>query len=622
MLQDIRENAQGTIAKIIITLLIVSLSIWGMDAIIGGFSGEPEVATVNGEPITEREFNRLVQIESQRQLSQMEEPDPSLLDEDSIRRQVLDNLIQDRILTQDAANQGMTLTDADVDALITQMPEFQVDGTFNRDQFMMVVRNLGMGVAEFREFLRKQYVVGQIRSGLAGSGFVAQAAAQQLMSLQNQTRSFRVASIPATAVADTVAVTDEDVQAYYDANGDEFMQPESIDAQYVALSLESLADPDSVSEEEVAALYEKRAEELAAEERRTAHILISGVDDVDATVAEVQEKLAAGEDFAALAETYSADVASAKNGGDLGFAGRGVFADAYEAAMFELAPGEVSEPVQTSFGTHIIKLLDVRDSEVPALAELEADLRRELAVRKADEAYAEARSELADIAYSANDLNEPAEALGLEIREREGVTRDGGMAPFDHAGLVRQLYFEDALKDGYNTEVIDVGDNVSVVARVKAHHPARQLPLEEVAAQIRTRLEAEKTREALAERATQLIEELESGQSLADIEGITELGIEWQSFDEQPRNTQSVHPAVVGEAFSLGRPAAEDAVYGFASTGGAVAVIALDSVHEGEVDQEGPQFQQIDDFLATLQGQREYTAYQQYLREQAEVDRL
>ena len=102
MLQDIRDNAQSTIAKVIVGLLIISLSIWGMDAIIGGFTGEPEVATVNGQDITEREFLRTVQMESQQRLMQMENPDQSLLDEDQIRRDVLDALIREAVLTQDA----------------------------------------------------------------------------------------------------------------------------------------------------------------------------------------------------------------------------------------------------------------------------------------------------------------------------------------------------------------------------------------------------------------------------------------------------------------------------------------------------------------------------------------
>ncbi len=616
MLQDIRENAQGTIAKIIIGLLIVSLSIWGMDAIIGGFSGEPEVATVNGVDITEREFLRLVQLESQRRLSQMEAPDPSLLNEDQIRKDVLESLIQESVLTQDAANQGLALSDADIDALITRMPQFQVDGKFNRDRFVATVRNMGMGVGEFREAMRKQYVINQIRAGIVQSGISTRENASLLMQIQNQTRDFRVLTIPASAVADQVDVTDAEITAFYEQNAGSFQQPEQVDATYIALSPGSLADSIEVTDEELQAYYEERADDLAREERRASNILIEDGGNSAEIMATIQERLAAGESFAALAEEYSIDTVSAQEGGDLGYAGRGVYDKAFEEALFGLEEGGVSGPVETSFGVHLIKLEDVRRSEVPPLAELEEQLRNELARDKAQKRFAEVRSQLADSAYAADDLAGPAEELGLEVREISGITRDGGPAPFDHAGLVRQLYSDDVLNGGYNTELIDVGDNLSVVARVREHREAQQLPLAEVRDQIRERLVAQETREALAERADAIIASLEQGAPAADIEAL-----QWQSYEAQGRNAGGIAPAVMQTAFSLPRPNEGAASYGSTVSADQAVVVALDAVNAGDVNRDGQEFEQLRQFLASLEGQREYTAYQQYLRDQAEIER-
>src|SRR5690554_6542168 len=377
MLQDIRENSQGTIAKIIIGLLVVSLSIWGMDAIVGGFSGEPEVATVNGEDITERDFLRVVQLESQRRLAAMERPDPALLNEDQIRKDVLDSLIQEQVLIQDADAQGLALSDTDIDSLITQMPQFQVDGQFNRDRFVATVRNLGMGVAEFRESLRKNYVVNQIRAAIAQTGLAVPAQAEQLLAIQNQTRDFRVLTLDGSSVQDQVDVTEADVQAYYDENRDQFRQPEQVDAAYITLSQGALAESLEIAEDELRAYYEERAEEYAREERRAAHILVEAGDDGQETLATIQQRLADGESFADLAEEYSVDTVSAQEGGDLGFAGRGVYDEAFEEALFALEEGEVSGPVETSFGLHLIKLEEVRRSDVPAFDELREELRSE-----------------------------------------------------------------------------------------------------------------------------------------------------------------------------------------------------------------------------------------------------
>lgn len=616
MLQDIRDNAQSTIAKVIVGLLIISLSIWGMDAIIGGFTGEPEVATVNGQDITEREFLRTVQMESQQRLMQMENPDQSLLDEDQIRRDVLDALIREAVLTQDAQSQGLELTDADIDSLITQMPQFQVDGQFNRDRFVATVRNLGMGVAEFRESMRKNYVVNQIRAAIAQTGVVAPENAAHLLAIQNQTRDFRVLTLDGSSVQDKVDVTEADVQAYYDENRDQFRQPEQVDAAYITLSQGALAESIEVAEDQVRAYYEERAEQYAREERRAAHILVEAGDEGQETLATIQQRLEDGESFAVLAEEYSVDTVSAQEGGDLGFAGRGVYDEAFEDALFGLEEGEVSGPVETSFGLHLIKLEEVRRSDVPAFDELREDLRLELARTKASERFAEVRSQLADAAYAADDLAGPAEELGLEIRVVEGVSRDGGAAPFDHAGLVRQLFSEDVLEGGYNTELIDVGDNVSVVARVREYHEPRQLELADVEPEIRRILERTETREALAARVDELVAQLESGTS-AD-----ELGAgEWQQFEDQGRSVSGLSPRVVQEVFSMARPDGDSPTVGRAVTADQAAVIVLTGVNEGEVDQEGAEYQQLMRFLAQLEGQREYTAYQQYLRNTAEVER-
>lgn len=614
MLQDIRENAQGTIAKIIIGVLIVSLSIWGMDAIIGGFTGEPEVATVNGEDIPEREFLRVVQLESQRQLSRMETPDPSLLNEDQIRKDVLDSLIQQQVLIQDARSQGLELSDADIDALITRMPQFQVDGQFNRDRFVATVRNMGMGVAEFREAIRKQYVVNQIRAGIIQSAVVADENAAQLLKIQNQTRTFRVLDIPASAVSDKVSITDADIEEFYQQNKDAFKQPEQVDAAYITLSLGALAENIDISDKELKAYYEQRAADLASEERRASHILIEEGSKADETIAEIQKRLKAGESFADLAREYSIDTVSAKEGGDLGYAGRGIYDPAFEKALFALEEDEVSKPVRTSFGVHLIRLEDIRKSEVPPLAEIEDQLRRELARDKANERFAEIRTQLADSAYAADDLAGPAKELGLEVREAKGITREGGPAPFDHDGLVRQLFSEDVLNGGYNTELIDVGDSVSVVARVREHREAKQLPLAEVRDDIRAELEQRKTREALAERADAIIAKLEAGESV-------ESGGEWVSYDSLARNSSKVGPAVMQQAFSLPRPADDKATYGKTVSASSASVIALESVNDGEVAEDSKELDQLRQFLASLEGQQEYAAYQRFLRNRAEVER-
>ena len=614
MLQDIRDNAQSTIAKVIVGLLIISLSIWGMDAIIGGFTGEPEVATVNGNDITEREFLRTVQLETQQRLMRMENPDPSMVDEDQVRQDVLEALIQEAVLTQDAQNQGLGLSDADIDALIRQMPQFQVDGKYSPERFAATVRSVGMGVAEFRASMRKNYVTNQIRAAIAQTGLVAPENAAQLLAMQNQTRNFRVLALSADDVADRVSVSDEEVASYYQENKAQFQEPEQVDAAYITLSQGALAATIDVSDDEVRSRYNEHAEQYAREERKAAHILVEAGAEANETITTIQQRLEAGESFAELAAEYSVDTVSAREGGDLGYAGRGVYDQAFEEALFALEKGEVSGPVETSFGIHLIQLADVRRSDVPTFEELADQLRQELAREQAAERFAEVRAQLADAAYAADDLAGPASELGLEVREVDGVARTGGTAPFDHAGLVRQVFSEDVLKGGYNTELIDVGDNVSVVARVRTYHEPRQLELADVKEDIRATLTARATREALQAKADELVAVIESGDE-------PEQG-RWQSFEEQGRGAAgALSPFVLQKAFAMARPEGGQPSVDAVVDQREAAVIVLEGVNEGDVDRDGAEFQQVSQFLMQLEGQREYMAYQQYLRNTAEVDR-
>lgn len=615
MLQDIRNNAQGTIAKVIIGVLIVSLSIWGMDAIVGGFRGEPSVATVNGDDITEREFLRYVQIETQRRLAQMENPDPSLLDEDRIRREVLESLIQEQVMIQDAVGQGFELSDEGVDMLITRMSQFQMDGRFSQEMFLATVRNLGMGVNEYREAIRRSYLVNQIANGVVGSTLVPMDTARQLMGIQEQTRTFETYTLDASLVTDEVAVSEADVEEWYNANQNRFVRPETVDVDYLVLSMAELAETMEISEADIRAVYEQRVSELEAEEeRRTAHILIPPGDEAEALLEEARSRLEAGEEFASVASDLSVDVLTAPEGGDLGFLGRNALDPAYEEVMYSLEVGEYSEPVESRFGYHIIKLLDIRAQEAPGFEELRAELRDEMAANRAADEFARERTRLADLAFSEDNLEYPAEQLGLEVRSMDGITREGGADPFSHPGLVRQLFSRDVLEDDFNSEVIDVGNNRSVVARVRQHVPENLQPLEEVADNIREHLVAQKTLEALEERAQALIGEVQSGAITTDDEG-------WTRYTDIDRSQPVAAGEVRRQAFALPRPEDGERSFGTALVEGDLVVVALMSVTDGEVDPESPELRQLREFLVSLSSQQEYQAYQQQLREEAEVTR-
>lgn len=623
MLQDIRDNSQSTIAKIIVVAVIVSLSLFGVDAIVGGFGGEPSVATVNDTEITEREFQRSVQMRRQQVLQEMDRPDPSLLNEGQINREVLNSLIDRSLLYQDAEKRGLDLTDAEVDQLITSMPAFQVDGQFSQERFMSVVRNQGMGIQEFRNALRRDYMIRQVELVISAGAFVNRSTAKELLALQQQRRDIATLTLDESLVAEQVSVSDEEVASYYANNSAEFMRPETVDVAWIELDRDAMKDEVEVPEEEIRTLYQQRIETIAAQqERKAAHILLmpeSGNDVAAERVAEVEAALEE-EDFASVAERLSDDPGSAASGGDLGFATQESFEQAFSEALFGIqSAGEVVGPIKTSFGVHFIKLLETRTQDKPDYQALRDNLRDELATTRASELYNQRSDRLADISFSAFDLKEPAAEVDAEIKTMEGITREDNPAPFDHAGLIRQLFAEDVLEDGNNTELVEVADGRSIVARVREHHPQQKLPLEEVAADISERLRNEKINAALNQQAAQWLAELEQG---AEPEAIAEkAGGQWVSHEKVGRQSVDVPAPVLEVAYRLPRPEG-GATFGRAEIESGVALIQLNNVETPEIDDAEEALDSVENFLARQQGAQATQLYLESLRNEAEIEQL
>ena len=362
MLQNIRDNSQGWIAKTIIGIIVMLLALTGFDAIFNAASNSRNAAEVNGEEISLDELNQAMNMQ-RRQLAQQlgGNFDPSMLDDKLVRESSLRALIDRALLLQGARDADFAFSEAALDQLILQTPEFAVDGVFNAARFDQVIQQMGYTRLQFRELLKQEMLIGQLRAGISGSGFVTDEQIEAFARLEQQTRDFATITVPAETAA--VDVSNDEAREYYEKNADSFRSPEQVVLEYLELNKESFFDQVEVSEEDIKDLYQQRIANLA-EQRRAAHILIEteGSDDATAKekIDEVAKRLASGEDFSALAKELSQDPGSANEGGDLGFAGPGVYDPAFEEALYGLEEGQVSAPVRSDFGWHLIKLLSSR----------------------------------------------------------------------------------------------------------------------------------------------------------------------------------------------------------------------------------------------------------------------
>ena len=621
MLQNIRDNSQGWIAKTIIGIIVALMAFTGIEAIFQASTNtKQDVAKVNGEAITQTELSQAVDMQRRQLMQQLgKDFDASLLDEKLLRDAALKGLIDRKLLLQGAADSKFGFSEAALDQVILQTPEFQVDGKFSAERFDQVIRQLGYSRLQFRQMMTQEMLIEQIRNGIGASAFVTDAQVLAFARLEKQTRDFATVNIKANPAA--VKLTDDEVKAYYDQHAKEFMTPDQVVIDYLELKKSSFFDQVTVKDDELQAAYEKETANLS-EQRRAAHILIEVNDKVTdaqakAKIEEVQARLAKGEQFEALAKEFSQDPGSASNGGDLGFAGPGVYDPDFEAALYALNKDQVSAPVRSTFGWHLIKLLGVEAPEVPSFASLKGKLTHELKNQQVEQRFVEATKQLEDAAFEASDLAQPASDLKLTVHTSAPFGREGGEGVAANRAVVTAAFSPEVLDEGANSTAIELDPETIIVLRAKEHLKPTQLPLESVSAAIRTQMTKERASAAAKTHADELIASLRDGKTPLNqpIDGQA-----WKVTAAATRSQEAIDPVVLQALFRMPKPAAKDKPTFTTVTlaDGSLVIVRLNSVNEAAApsDDEKAQYRR---FLASRVGQQDFAAYRKQLETKAEI---
>ena len=428
MLQAIRDKVTGWIAYGIIFLISVPFALWGVNSYLGGGEVAP-AATVNGEEITVRELEQAYALYRQRLARLFGGTIPQAFgSEEALRQQVREQLIEEYALRQYIDERRYRIADADLNQMIRGRQEFQRDGQFDSSLYQAQVRSLGMTPVGFEENLRSSAAVQQFQQGLQATAFTLPSTKQKFDSLRNQTRKLRMLTYRVDA--EQIEIGEQEIEAYYESQAERYMTPEQVKIDYIELSLDSVKQGIEVPEADVFARYEaNRAAYTAPEVRTASHILIkSGDEDQEQQglekITEIRNRIVAGESFADLAREYSEDPGSASDGGNLGEIETGVMVPSFENALFSMQVDELSEPVKTRFGWHLIKLHEIKGGETRAFESMRSELEDELKTELAENQIYDLVEGVANLAYEQPDSLAPAaEQLGLQLRSSDWFSR-------------------------------------------------------------------------------------------------------------------------------------------------------------------------------------------------------
>ncbi|MBE5190029.1 peptidylprolyl isomerase [Vibrio parahaemolyticus] len=579
MMDRLREGVNSIAVKIILGLIILSFVFAGVGSYLVNGSNN-SAAKVGNTEIPRGEFEMAYQNERNRMQAQLGDyfsqmlADPAYVE--SFRKSVLDRMINDVLLDQQAEALGLRISDAQVRSMILEMPQFQSNGQFDQEIYQASLRRAGFSPDSFAEYMRRELVREQLLTALQSSEFTLPGEVQSQGKLFTQTRDIRTVIIDLAEFAKKVELTDEEIQAYYKANPDNFTRPEQVKVSYVELSAEALKKQIQVTDEDVKKYYDEHLDKYSSEEqRRVAHILVEGDDEAKAQA--ILDELNAGADFAAVAQEKSDDFGSAENGGDLGWIEHDVMDPAFEEAAFALKnPGDMSGLVKSDFGYHIIKLEELKDAVAKPFDEVAAEIKQELVDQKAVDQFYELQNELERVAFEYPDsLDDASKAINQEVKTTDFISQVDAPEVLRNQAVMQALLSPEVKEDGLNSEAIEVAPEHIIVVRVEDSRDETVLPLAEVKDQVVAELSRVKGEQGALELGTKVVAALNEGNTAVLAENNLTFG-EQETVDRRSPLATTV--------FAMAKPVDGKPVYGQSKDlEGNIVVIELDAV-KAELD--------------------------------------
>jgi peptidyl-prolyl cis-trans isomerase D len=585
MLQDIRKNSQGTVAKVIVGLIVIAFAFFGIESILLG-GGDNGIAEVNGEPITEPELLQAINNQKRQLMGMMGDAlDQSMLDDDRLRPAAMESLVSRKLLVQSAQDLGLRVSERELSEVITRMEPFQIDGTFSEVRYREALAGAGFTPGLFKANMHNDLVVAQLSSGLVGSEFITPAEFSSSVAVLAEQRDLRYLTIPREKFLADGEPAEQEIQAWYDDHQSTYLSKESVDLDYLELRIDDYREP--VTEEAIQEAFDLSRDNYEFKPRsRISHMLFTGDGELSASdvVVKAQELLSGGSLFAEVASQLSDDAGSASTGGDLGYTTGETFPEEMESVIEALEVGAVSGPVETDAGTHLLLVTERTEGKEAELdGELREQITQELQLTEARAELLRVADLLRDLIFNAEDFTTPARELGLEVQIVDGVTRTGREGLFASDALRKVAFSEEVLVARHNSEVIELSGEQFVAVRVRQHDKPVAQPLDEVRDQVKFAVVEDRANAKVTSEAVAAVRLIRDGGSVEEI--AVNQGYDWQVELGMDRRSTSLPPAALTKVFVLPAPpeGGANSDYVLTAAGDAV-VIELIRVAPGNID--------------------------------------
>ncbi len=628
MLQNIHDKAKGWVAYLIVGFIAVPFALFGISSYLGG-SGSLVAATVNGEEIHVQEVQNLVLQQRQRMTQIFGGKLPPGFNEDMIKQQALDQVVNQALLKQEAENNGYRASNQEVYDALTNIPAFQKDGQFDPKTYELLLESQRRSKNSFETDIRTSITNQQFSQAISKAAFLPIEQASRYQSLQNQQRNTETYTLKKADYKSQVEVSAEEIKAHYDANLSNYMTRDKVKVSYILLEQSELAKVVSVEDDALQLFYDDNLSRYTdPEQRKVSHILVKVGEEADAeekaeakAKALYEEIKSGAKTFEDAAKTDSDDKLAAEKNGELGLIARGEMGALFEAAAFALEKGVVSNVVKTEAGFEILKVQDIIEAKQKTFAEVKPEVERLYRKEQAEKLFLEQSDELQTLAFE-NDssLSAAADAIGATVETSDWIQRGESPNPekkYFSAAFIQAAYSNEVLNEGKNSELIEIDPTTVAVLRLQEHKVPEQKPLSEVEAQIKTGLLDQKLRKLLIEKGESVLGALKQAGAWSALESIGASEDNVKSYTEVKRTDTRLPSAVVTKLFSMDKPESGKKTFSDAILlDGDYVLIALTAVKDGATELDGD----LQKSFTQMTASREQAAVLKSLRESAKIE--
>ena len=629
MLQAIRNNAQSFFVWIIVGLIIISFALFGLGSYLSG-SSKVTAASVNGVDISSTELTRAYQNYQERLRSMFgEQYNPELFGTARIKNEVLQGLITQEVMNQLLQQQGYKASSRQILEKIKSYDVFKEAGEFSPQRYKQVLAQQSLSGEAFENDLSRDIATQQIRDAISQSAFLTSKETQQLAMLENQKRDIGYFKVSLKPYREKISVSDDELKSHYEKNSQLYLTTEKVQLNYVELNMDEVAERKEISEEMLKQQYDNSPESYMSSDNIAAN----------KKIADIRKDILAGADFSEMAKKYSEDKGSANQGGDLGYLTKGN-SEQFDKVVFALNKGEVSAVIKSDQGFQLVKVEDIRagdpeerkvrhilikaEKKLKPFAEVKEQIKKELQLQEAGKDFFNNVDQLDNLSFNARDSLEPvADGLGLKIKTSDLITRRGGAGLLANPKVLKAAFSNQVIKEGRNSEMIEISDSHYVVLRVKNYQPAAVEPFANVKERVKESLINEKANIEIQKVTSDILARSQNNETVENIKSHYP-NVDWIKTGWIKRKTNTEEKISVGlpdqirrHAFTMPKPETGKASWDKVKlVAGDQAVLAVFNVENNITEQ---MTENNINRIKLMTGNNDYNSYVSYQKSQADI---